>query len=61
MKGNEITSADRKRWDDAGKIPASCRLCGEIMLFPKKFYKPDELKSYECANCKKIMKLFGRE
>ena len=58
MKGDEIRESDRERWKKANKVPAACRLCGEIMLFPKEFYKPEELAAYECANCKRIMRLF---
>ena len=58
MKGNEIMKSDLERWKKANMIPASCRLCGEIMLFPKETYKPEQLAGYECSNCKRIMKLF---
>ena len=61
MKGNEIKEADRKRWEKAWKIPAVCSLCGEIMLFQKETYKPEELVGYECTNCKMLMHLFGRD
>lgn len=60
MKGSEIKETDRKRWEKAGMIPAACRFCGEIMLFPKETYKPEQLARYECTNCKRIMRMFGR-
>ena len=60
MKGSEIKETDRKRWEKAGKIPVACRFCGEIMLFPKETYKPEQLAGYECANCKVLMRMFGR-
>lgn len=58
MKGNEIKESDRKRWKKAGMIPAACRYCGEIMLFPKETYKPEELTGYECSNCKALIRIF---
>ena len=60
MKGNEITDADMKRWEKDGAIPVVCRLCGEVVLYPSKFFKKDELANYECSNCKMLLKLFGR-
>ena len=59
MKGNEVTQADMERWNKELQIPAACRICGEITLYPKKFYKPEELEGYECANCKMQRRLFG--
>ena len=60
MKGNEITTADMKRWEKEGRIPVSCRLCGEVILYPSKLFKKDELANYECINCKMLMRLYGR-
>ena len=60
MKGNEITDADMKRWKKDGRIPAVCRLCGEVVLYPSIFLKKDELANYECADCKMLLKLYGR-
>lgn len=51
MKGNEVTQKDIAEWAKQRMIPTACRLCGEIELFPRNFYKPNELKAYECANC----------
>ena len=60
MKGNEITTADMKRWEKERRIPAVCRLCGEVVLYPSKFFQKDELANYECADCKMWLKLCER-
>lgn len=60
MKASDIKESDRKRWEKARMIPVACRLCGEIMLFPKETYRPEQLAGYECTNCKRIMRMFGR-
>lgn len=60
MKGDEITTADMKRWEKDGRIPVVCRLCGEVVLYPIKLFKKDDVANYECANCKKLLKLYGR-
>jgi hypothetical protein len=60
VKGNEITTADMKRWEKEGWIPAVCRLCGEVVLYPSKFFKMDDLANYECVDCKMLLKLYGR-
>lgn len=60
MKGDEITTADMKRWEKEGRIPAVCRLCGEVVLYPSKFFKRDDLSNYECDDCKMLLKLYGR-
>ena len=53
MKGNEVTAEDMHRWRKEEYIIASCRLCGEVELFPKEHYKPEQLQGYECPNCRK--------
>ncbi len=60
MKGNEVTAEDTEKWKKDGMIPATCRLCGEVVLHPSKFFKKDELTNYECANCKMYLRLLGR-
>lgn len=60
MKGNEVTTADIKKWEKDGMIPAVCRLCGKVVLYPSKFFKKDELANYECIDCQKWLILFGR-
>ena len=60
MKGDEITTADMKRWEKEGRIPVVCRLCGEVVLYPSKFFRKDEFVNYECVNCKMLQTLFGR-
>lgn len=60
MKVNEITDTDMKRWKKDRRIPAVCRLCGEVVLYPSKFFKKDELAYYECSDCKMWLKLLGR-
>jgi len=60
MKGNEVTTEDVEKWGKDGMIPATCRLCGEVALYPSKFFKKDELANYECADCKMWLRLFGR-
>ena len=49
MKGNEVTTEDMIRWDVQGYFPVACRLCGEIMLFPKESYKKSQLIGWECG------------
>lgn len=47
------TTADMEKWEKDGMIPATCRSCGEVVLYPSKFFKKDELANYECPDCKK--------
>ena len=35
----------------------ACRLCGEILLFPKNFYSIEQLYGYECQECKRKINL----
>lgn len=49
MKGNEVTQKDRIKWDKEGYFPVACRLCGEVMLFPKKAYSKLNFKGWECG------------
>lgn len=61
MKGNEVTQKDRITWDKEGYFPVACRLCGEVMLFPKKTYSKSNFKGWECggalsAKCRKEMR-----
>lgn len=50
MKGNEITEKDIAQWTKEGRFPVCCRLCGEIMLYPKTYNKNDFI-GYECSTC----------
>lgn len=52
------TSADMEKWKKDGMIPVACRLCGEVVLYPSKFFKKDELANYECPDCKKWLRLY---
>ena len=56
MKGNDVSAEDIKKWNEKGYFPVSCRLCGKVEIFPKKFYKPNDLQEYECVKCKSMMK-----
>lgn len=60
MKGNEVTNEDMEKWKKDGMIPATCRLCGEVVLYPSKFFKMGELENYECADCKMWLRLCVR-
>lgn len=62
MNGNEVTTTDMKKWEKDGMIPVACRLCGKVVLYlnPNKFYKKEELTSYECTNCKMLLRLWGK-
>ena len=55
MKGYEITKKDRIKWDKEGYFPVACRLCGEVMLFPKKAYSKLNFKGGSLsAQCNRI-------
>lgn len=62
MKGNEVTATDMEKWGKYGMIPVTCRLCGEVVLYPSKFkfFKKDEFANYECVDCKMRLRLCGR-
>lgn len=49
MKGNKITPNDMARWDKRGWFPVACRICGEVMLFPKGLYSKKDLAGWECG------------
>lgn len=52
MKGIEITNSQLKEWDELGYFPVSCRICDEVMLYPKQSYKKSEFIGWECG-CQK--------
>lgn len=52
MKGNEITKDQYDRWDKDGWFPVCCRICGEVMLYPKENYKKEWFIGWECGSCK---------
>ena len=53
MKANEITAEDRKRWDAGGWFPVVCRICNEVMLYPKAHYNPKNFIRWECQECRR--------
>ena len=61
MKGYEITKEQTNSWDKDGWFPVVCRLCGEVMLFPKKTYDPKifEERSYECGCHERQLRKYG--
>ncbi len=52
MKASEITLEDRKRWEKKWIIVV-CRICNEVMLYPKSTYKPEMFIGWECQMCKR--------
>lgn len=55
MKANEITEKQVKEWDADGWFPVPCRICDEVMLFPKKNYTEEQCIGYECYECRNRM------
>ena len=51
MKASEITKEDIEQWKKDGYFPVVCRLCDEVMLYPKANYDPKmfERGGYECG------------
>lgn len=61
MKGNEVSYVQVKAWEKDGYFPVCCRICGEIILYPKEHYRQEDFQSYKCADCKRIIgDLYGR-
>ena len=56
MKGNEITKKDITQWGEDGWFPVCCRICGEVMLYPKTYNKDDFI-GYECSICRAVKKM----
>lgn len=53
MKANEVTGKMIERWEKDGWIAAACRICNDVMLFPKSTYRKEMLVGWECSECRK--------
>lgn len=59
MKANEITNKQVKEWDERGLFPVACRICDEVILFPKENYTEEQCIGYECFECRVRKELIG--
>lgn len=53
MKAHEITADDLERWERDGWFAVVCRICNEVMLYPKPTYKPEMFVGWECRECQR--------
>ena len=53
MKGREIKAEDIKQWKERGYFPVVCRICDEVMLYPRKIYNPKDFIGWECGCARK--------
>ena len=53
MKGREIKAEDIKKWEERGYFPVVCRICDEVMLYPRKTYNPKDFIGWECGCARK--------
>ena len=52
MKANEINDEMRERWEKDGWFPVVCRICDEVMLYPRPTYREEMFIGWECQKCK---------